>query len=258
MDLITHALRAAQPPRPAALRPLERALVVGAGGRLGSALLAEALVGGRFQRVAAVVSGPLTSALRGLATLPAAALQTPLQAPVPTLGAEVGFIVFERERHSNGRDDAFLQPDVGDLPILARALHAGGVRRLLVVLPHAPALLPQALKAGLASLDEGAVAALGFEHLVFVRAAQAAGAGTLGSALERFAGWWLSQLRWMVPAREQPLRAVKLAALVVLLARALPQARPGTRVVPPELLWQAAVLSPEGPDATLAAWLAQP
>ncbi len=174
MERLSQALRAARgavpqrPPQP--LPRLDKALVVGAGGTLGSALLAEALVGGRFQRVAALTRGPLTSALRGFDTLPQATLLGP---PQP-LGIDVAFIIFERDRHSNGRDDAFVQPDSTDLPAIAQALHARGVRRLLVVLPHAPALLPAALKQGLASLDEGAVAALGFEQLVFVRAAQAA------------------------------------------------------------------------------------
>jgi len=251
MDLVTQALRGgAQQAAAQALRPLQRAIVVGAGGTLGSALLAEALAAGRFQRVAAVVAGPLTSALRGFDALPLAALQ---DAP-GSLGAEVAFLVFERARHANGRDEAFFQPGPADLPALAGALHRRGVRRLLVVVPHAPALLPQALKAGFASVAENEVAALGFEHLLFLRTAQAAAADAGGSRLQRFAGWWLSQLSWMVPSAEQPVRAVKLAALVVQLARALPQAAPGTRVVPPELLWQAVQGDAE---ATLSAWLAQ-
>jgi hypothetical protein len=252
MDLLTEALRGASA-RPATLRTLERALVVGAGGTLGSALLAEALVAGRFQHVAAVVGGPLASAMRGFDTVP----ETALAAAPGALAADVAFVVFERPRHSNGRDDAFFQPEPTALPAIAAALHAAGVRRLLVVLPHAPALLPQALKHGLASLDEGAVAALGFEHLVFVRAAQSAATRRFASRLEAFAAWWLSQLQWMVPSREQPVRAVKLAALVVQLARLLPAASAGTRVVPPELLWDAATGAGSA-EAHLAAWLARP
>ena len=75
--------------------------------------------------------------------------------------ADTAVIVFERARRSNGRDEAFMQPEPEQLVELAMQLRAGGVRRLLVVVPHAPALLPQALKAGLATLDEGRVAALG-------------------------------------------------------------------------------------------------
>jgi hypothetical protein len=57
----------------------------------------------------------------------------------------------------------------------------------------------------------------------------------------------------MVPLREQPVRAVRLAELVVELAWRLPQAAPATRVLPPEVLWQAAQAADAG--ALLAAWL---
>jgi len=246
MDLLQQALRGAQAPA-APLQRLQTALLIGAGGTLGSALLAEALVGGRFQRVTALTDGPLTSAMRGFTTLDAQALKEPLD-------FDVAFLVFERSRHSNGRDDAFFPPDPAQLVPLARALHAGGVRRLLVVVPHSPALLPHALKAGLATLDEGAVAALGFEHLLFLRAAQLGPAAEGGSRAQRLARWWLSQLQWMIPTQEQPVRAVKLAELAVQLAQLLPQAPPGTRVLPPELLWQAA----QGDAlAQLGTWLAR-
>ena len=247
MDLLQQALRGSQAVPP--LQRLQAALLIGGGGTLGSALLAEALVGGRFQRVTALTSGPLTSAVRGFATLDAQALQ---RGP---LDFDVAFLILERGRHSNGRDDAFFQPEPEQLVLLARALHAGGVRRLLVVVPHSPALLPHALKAGLASLDEGAVAALGFEHLLFLRAAQLGPAAEGGSRAQRLARWWLSQLQWMIPTQEQPVRAVKLAELAVQLAQLLPQSPQGTRVLPPELLWQAA----QGDAlAQLAAWLARP
>jgi len=250
MDLVQNALRAGAEPGAPPIVPLQNALIAGAGGTLGSALLGEALAGGRFQRVTALTAGPLASAVRGFATLPHTALQAPA-----AWGADVAFIVFERARHSNGRDEAFLQPQPGDLLPLARALHGGGVRRLVVVVPHAPALLPHALKAGFASHDEADVAALGFEQVLFIRAAQDTFGRSPGVWLQRFAGWWLAQLRWMVPQREQPVRAVKLAALAVQLARLLPRAAAGTRVVPPELLWQASQGDPAGAEALLAQWL---
>ena len=235
MDTLHQALRGAQhsPARPAlALLPAVPLLVVGAGGALGSAVLAEALVAGRFLRVLALVAEPVASAVRGFEPLPLHSLQK--NAPLPTPAA---VIVLERARHSNGRDDAFVQPDAADLLPLARALHQRGVRRLLVVVPHAPALLPQALAQGLASLDEAAVAALGFEHLVLLRAAQTLRSSGQGSLLQRFASWWLQQLSWMVPPRQQPLRAAALARCVVELARGLPALPPGTRVIAPEQLW---------------------
>ncbi len=241
----TDALQAAQRPPPPRLDGRQRAIVIGAGGALGSALLEQALAGERFAGVAAVVTAPLRVGMRGL--------QAVTLATLPRAGAELAFLVFERHRHANGRDDTFLRPQVDQLASLAASLHGAGVRRLLVVVPHAPALLPQALKAGLGTLDEAAVAALGFEQLVFVRAATAGARRGGGSWLDRAVGWWLSQLAWMVPQREQPVRTARLAELVVQLAARLPQARPGTRVLAPELLWQAA--QPDGGPAVLDAWL---
>ncbi len=275
MDLSTAALLGAAAPQRPAARRAEAAWVVGAGGVLGSALLARALACGGFSRVQALVAAPLASTMRGLEAVPAARLladppagHNAVRAAPAFQAADTAFIVFERARHSNGRDDAFFQPEPAQLPELAGALHRAGVKRLLVVVPHAPALLPQALRLGLASLDEGRVAALGFEHLVFLRASQtalAAGGGSVPAtgwparpAWQRWgdslAAWWLSQLKWMVPAGDQPVRAVKLAALAVELALMLPASAPGTRVLAPEWLSQAAQAG-DGGSALLAAWL---
>ena len=255
MDHLGHALRGAvQAPPAAAAASWQHAVVIGAGGTLGSAVLAEALVAGRFAAVRALAAGPWPSTLRGLKPLTAEALAQP-----GAWEADLGFIVFERGRHANGRDQAFVLPEPGELLVLARHLREGGVKRLVVVLPHAPALLPNALKAGLASLDEVAVAALGFEHLVFVRAAQGLLAPRAASWLQRGADLWLAQLRWMIPQHQQPVRAAVLAMRVVALARALPTLPQGTRVLPPELLWAAAQTASsyqENADADerLAAW----
>jgi hypothetical protein len=248
MDALTQALRgAAASARPVAHRRAEVLLVIGGGGVLGAALLARALACGRFARVQALVAKSLASALRGFEPLPRGALGGPLR-------ADTAVIVFERARRSNGRDEAFVQPQPQQLTALATQLHDGGVRRLLVVVPHAPALLPQALKAGLATLDEGRVATLGFEQLLFVRAAQAASCSVALGWAQRLAAGWLSQMAWMVPQREQPVRAQRLAELAVELAWRLPQAASATRVLPPELLWQAAHCADGG--TLLSAWLA--
>jgi hypothetical protein len=250
MDTLHQALRGAQHTPPLPLQVLQALLVVGGGGTLGSAVLAQALVAGRFARVQALVSETLASTVRGFQPLHVQVLQ----AGGPDAdGSDVttAVVVFERQRHSNGRDDAFVHPDPTELPALALQLHRRGVRRLLVVVPHAPALLPQALSHGLASLDEAAVAALGFEQLVFLRASQSTLAAAQGSRLERFAAWWLSQLAWMVPQRQQPVRAAVLARCVVQLARLLPLLPQGTRVIAPETLWQWAQHE-EGLDVTLA------
>ena len=244
LQLALAGAAAAPLPRPARAEVL---LVLGGGGALGSALLAAALACGRFARVQALVARGLASAMRGFEAVPATALGGPLR-------ADTAVVVFERARRSNGRDEAFMQPQPEELVPLATRLRQGGVRRLLVVVPHAPALLPQALKHGLATLDEGRVAALGFEQLLFLRAAQAGRGAAARGWTQRFAAGWLSQMSWMVPLREQPLRTQRLAELLVELGWRLAEATPATRVLPPELLWQAA--QDEDAGALFAAWLA--
>ncbi len=248
--MLEQALQGAlqRPPAPAGVR---RALVVGAGGALGTAVVERLLADGRFAQVAALVEQPLRAAPRrlvGVGVGADAVARTP---------CDTAIVVYDRPRGRHGREDVFSRPEPAALPALGHALHAAGVRRLVVVMPHAPTLLPQALKVGLASLDEQALAAAGFEHLVFVRSARRPGAAPAGATvpwLQRVADGLLAQLHWMVPLRDQPVRAEKVAAFVVALARALPDAPPGTRVAPPELVWQAA--QPGDVDALVARWLA--
>lgn len=244
MDGIQGALAGAAAVAPRRSARAEVLLVLGGGGVLGSAVLAGALASGRFARVQALVARGLASTLRDFEAV--SSLDGPLR-------ADTALIVFERARRSNGRDDAFVQPLPEQLAALAAQLRAGGVCRLLVVVPHAPALLPQALKHGLATLDEGQVAALGFEQLLFLRAAQAGGGNAARGWTRRFAAGWLAQMSWMVPQREQPVRTQRLAEVLVELCWRLADAPPATRVLPPELLWQAAQEESAGP--LLSAWL---
>jgi hypothetical protein len=244
-DVLQQALRGARheaAPKADGLAPRGRVIVIGAGGALGSAVLAECLVAGRFLQVAALVAAPLNSAVRGLLPLTRAQLDTRRTPP-----ADAAIVVFDRERRSNGRDEAFEMPEPAHLLPLARALHAAGTRRLVLVMPHAPALLPQALARGLASLDEAELAALGFEHLVILRAAQRAAPRRAEAFLQRMAQLWLAQLRWMVPTRQQPLQPATLARCIAELVAELPGTPPGTRVVAPETLWQ--WVQPPGPGA---------
>jgi hypothetical protein len=222
-------------------------LVVGAGGALGAAVLERLLATAGGGRVGVLVQRPIGAALRGLHAL------ADDDAAMARFGAASAFVVFDRRRHAHGREQAFVRPDPGALPALAARLHAAGVRTLVVVVPHAPALLPMALQQGLASLDEAAVAALGFERLLFMRMAQAADDAAPLDAPRRLARWMLSQLRWMIPQREQPVRVETVAAVAAALARRLPGAPPGTRVLPAALLWQAA--QQRDVDGLIERWL---
>ena len=247
------ALAGALRPTPAALSTRRRALVLGGGGALGAAVLEALLASHRFQAVGVVVASPMRPALRGLQTV------ADNDAARAAFAPDTAVIVYDRERHANGRDNTFVRPQPEGLVAQAQALMGSGATGLIVVVPHAPALLPHALKQGLANLDEGAVAAMGFAQVVFMRMARAgdggsdSGRSTARNAPERLAAWMLSQLRWMVPQHEQPVRSDTVARVAAALAFALPQAPHGTRVLPPELLWQASQ-RPRA-DELAAAWL---
>lgn len=258
MTLLHQALRAGQAGPMAAQASARQAVVVGGAGALGAAVLEQVLGSGAFTTVQVAVDRPLDCALRGLQPLL-------LDWAAPPQGAHTAVLVFDQARGRHGREAAFVMPQPAQLPALARWLHAGGVRHLVVLLPHAPGLLPAALNAGLATLDEQALAAQGFEQLVLVRPARAGPLATGLSGLAALGQAMLAQLHWMVPQREQPLRAAKVAQFVAALLAELsaegsagvsarqPAPTPGVRVAPAELLWQFAQAAE--PAALLQAWL---
>jgi len=241
------ALTAINRPIHASSATQRRVLVLGGGGVLGSQVVEQLLAKGEFAHVGVWTVLPMQPAMRRLETVP--------ESNWMAFAPDTAVIVFDRERHANGRDEPFGLPQPADLAALAGRLQGLGVSVLVVVVPHAPGLLPEALKTGLASLDEGAVSALDFSHLVFMRSAQAAGgAGATVSWPARLAGWLLGQLHWMVPQRDQPVRSRTVALVAARLAAVLPGASPGTRVLPPEVLWTAAQGHVE--DDVVDAWLA--
>lgn len=246
-SLLLDALRAGRQGPVAPPAASRVAVLAGAGGALGAAVLEQALALGGFAAVRVLAQAPVAAAMRGFQAL------TPAQLVAAQPPPDTGFIVFDRERDANGREAAFLKPQPAQLLSLGRMLHAAGVQHLVVVLPHAPALLPHALREGLATLDEQGLATLGFEQLVLVRPAQAGSTAATERGLKRLAQLLLSQLHWMVPQQQQAVRAVTVASFVARLAHRLPAAPPGTRVAPPELLWRAA--QGGDVDALIDAWL---
>jgi hypothetical protein len=229
------------PPRLAAA--LRRALVVGAGGALGAAVLEQVLATRRFERVGALVEAPMQPAVHGFVAVRAN--------DAAAFGADTALVVFDRQRNANGREAAFVRPAPEGLLALAQRLFSIGTRRVIVAVPHTPSLLPMALQQG--GMDEAAVAALGFEQLVFMRMAQDVRETAVLDAPQRLARWMLSQLRWMIPQREQPVRAETVARLAAALAVQLPDVPHATRVVPAALLWQAA--QARDAAAVVADWL---
>ncbi len=238
-------------PRPAP--STRRVLVVGAGGGLGSAVLEQLLVSHRFAGVAALVNQPVQAAVKGLVSL------SDDDHALQRFAADTALVVFDRARDTHRREVAFVRPEPAALPHWATRLRAAGVRCLVVVVPHRAAMLPMALQQGLATLDEAAVAAVGFEQLVFMRMAQGGYARTDDSAAppnapQRLAAWILSQMHWMAPQREQPVQPATVAKVAAALALQLPMTAPATRVLPAQWLWHAA--QQRDVRDTVQAWLA--
>jgi hypothetical protein len=252
MDLIDEALRAGRRAAAPANRPT--VVVAGGGGALGAEVLEQLLAGRAFAHVRVLTTQHFSATVRGLEPLPVDGFDADAPEPSSAPVADLALVVFDRERRANGRDEAFLRPQPEQLPALAHWLRRRGVRDLAVVLPHTMATLPQALAAGLANLDEHAVAALGFDHVVFVRSAQPSDDTRANAGLQRLADLVLAQLRLMTPQQWQPVRAKKVAGLVVALAQHLPGSAPGTRVLAPEQVWQAAQAADS--EDFVRAWLA--
>ena len=229
------ALQSAMRPVPAAPgKP--RLLVAGATGVLGNEVLRRLVGSGRYAHTEVLATEAMATGLSGvgiaLAGVPSPIAQWALR-PLP---AHTGLVMFEPPRMYYGRERTLWTPAPAELPALAQWLKRCGVQTLVVVVPHATGRLPDALKRGLANLDEQAVAALGFERLLLVRSARKAQDAAGKNVLERVAAWMLSTLRFMIPQAEQPVRPAKLAEFVDAALQVLP---PGTHVAAPELLWQA-------------------
>jgi hypothetical protein len=244
MSLISRSPEAASPlqalkaslqsPPASAAKP--RLLVAGATGVLGNEVLRRLVGSGRYAHTEVLATEAMATSLSGvgiaLAGTPAP-IETWAARPLP---AHTGLIMFEPPRLYYGRERTLWTPAPAQMPELARWLKRCGVQTLVVVVPHAPGRLPDALKRGLADVDEHAVAAMGFERVLLVRSARKVQAVRSENFFERTAAWMLSILKFMIPAAEQPVRPAKLAEFVDTALAMLPA---GTHVAAPELLWQA-------------------
>ena len=231
---VQHALAAAlRPARAAAAKA--RLLVAGAGGALGAEVLHRLAASGLFAHTDVLVTAPLVLTLPRVAAAQVT-LAEPGTWPPAAEQADTAVVMFEPPRLTNDRERVFFTPLPAQLPALACWLQRSGVQTLVVVMPHAPGRLPDALKRGLANLDEQAVAALGFERVLLVRAAAVPVVASAASLPEQLARWMLSISNYMIPAHDQPVRPARVAEFIEAALRVLP---PGTHVAAPELLHRA-------------------
>lgn len=236
LQALHSALRRTAPPA----APHGTLLIAGATGALGSELVRRFAGHRRFAHTRVLTKVPMRDGLRGVETVQVPMSVGPAATPIadwPRVAADTAIVSFDPPRLYNDRERALWLPEPDQLPELARWLHGCGVRSLAVVQPHAQGRLPEALKRGLASLDEHAVATTGFDRVLLVRSAQKPGAARVANPAEWLAAWMLSALRFMVPDSERPVRPAKVAELVDV---ALQLAPPGVHVAAPEVVWRAA------------------
>jgi hypothetical protein len=243
------ALQSALRPTSASAGTKPGLLVAGATGALGSEVLRRLAGSGRFAQTQVLAREPMSTALAQVAIVPAGG--TDIAAwPLSPAPVHTGVVMFEPPRLYHDRERALWTPEPAQLLALAQWFRRCGALTLVVVLPHAQGSLPQALRQGLASIDEQAVAALGFERVLLVRSAQKPLPRAERPVLERLAAWMLSVVAYMIPASSMPVRATRLAEFVEAALRVLPA---GTHVAGPELLWQAGQAADM--QAVIRAWL---
>ena len=173
------------------LRPA--ALVVGAIGRLGEAVLTQVLAHGNYARVYVLGQGNLSSTVRGLAV---ATLNQ-----LPDID-DVYLIVSDaddpRARSYHGRDLRFEELTTANLVPVAKAAAHRGARRLVLLSP-APAWQQMSrFQQGLMNETESAIASLSYESVVIMRpVAQSKSAA--GSVLQRAANFYLDLQLMMMP-----------------------------------------------------------
>jgi hypothetical protein len=208
-------------------------LIAGATGALGQELLRKLAGRHRFAHARVLSREPIRDGLRGVETYLSPDLPI---AQWSLTSADTAVIAFDPPRLYHDRERALWVPQPSDLPELAKWLRACGVQTLAIVQPHDQGKLPEALKRGLASLDEQAVVANGFDRVILVRSARKPLNAKFANPAERLAAWMLSIVRFMVPSSEQPVRASKVAELVDIALRIAP---PGVHVAAPEMVWEA-------------------
>ena len=236
---LQHVFGAALRPLPAASAPLSRharLLVAGAAGALGAEVLHRIVASGLFAQVDVLTTEPMTMALPRVSTVLAGPPDDMAHWPVPPTAIDAAVVMFEPPRSLNDRERAFFTPTPEQLPALAGWLQRCGAQTLVVVLPHAPGRLPQALKRGLASLGESEVASLGFARVLLVRSAVVARAlahQSESNLLQKLANAMLSIAAYMIPAHEQPVQPGRVAEFIEAALRVLPA---GTFVASTDLL----------------------
>lgn len=201
---------------------LPEAIVLGAVGSLGEALMARLLASPAYARIHVGVERAMPSTSARFAALPLAS-----GAPWPAVRDA---FLCETPPEAPVKPDAPIRPLAPtQMLTAARAARAAGVSRLVLVAPLAAVLQLSGAVRTISQADEIELVALGFETLLIVRPAEQesdAPAGGWFRALVRSAG--RAVLHIMLPPTVQPLRAETAAAAIL---AAVARARPGIQIL---------------------------
>jgi hypothetical protein len=207
------AMRAAASPvpRPNSGQP-RRLLIAGAVGRLGDALLAEALSRGGYDEVVALADGDATMSfgVRGLVLAPLTMLP-PLDGVciAQTLDPQA-----PDARSFHGRDAPFAMVTRDSMLRIAEAACAAGACRLVLVDPLPVWQQLSALHLGLSNETELQIAGLPFDGVTVLRPL-AQGGPVVGSWLQRIANIYLSLQFLMAPRSMPTLTAAHVARVAI-------------------------------------------
>lgn len=223
-------------------------LIAGATGALGNAVMQRLVGTHRFAHTQVLASEPIAQGMR-MVSLQCVAGDIASWPPLAQR-SDVAIVMFEPPRMYYERERALWTPEPAQLLALARWLKSCGVSTLAVVLPYAQGSLPESLRLGLASLDEQAVAHIGFERLLILRSAEKPRPKKPTHLLERLAHAMLGIFAYIVPAQEQPVRPTKIALIVDALLQTAPR---GITVLSQYDMWTLAQCDASGLMAAIQA-----
>ncbi len=197
--------------------PLRHALIIGACGPTGESLLNQLLGGDAYHRVTAVTRLPLPTSTRKLLPHLHAAPDLRDLSGLPV--ADDAYLVIGEQYSFYRRDEAFHAMPFDALLQTARAVRAGGTRRLAVVAPVAIYSHSSAFRRSLMNATEYDLFALDFETLALVRPAAPEKFMRQRNWGKRLASFLLRQVHGLMPEAYHPPTSreiAEVAAMVLL------------------------------------------
>lgn len=234
MSRVENALRAglsAETPE----APKRNALVIGAVGKVGEALLSRVMASSHYAKVFVLTREPLDTSSAKLTPLFMDSAELPENdAPLalPDLdGARIddAYCCVTDDRSYYRRDDVYCGVSKRNILPVARASRAAGARRLAVVSPMAALDQMSGVGNALADTAEVRVVETGFETLVIIRPVPRAGAVD-GPFAARLSAWIVSTLADYMTPRKFNLRGAPVIAGAAV--EAMEAGAPGVQVIP--------------------------